>query len=145
MKVAALQAGDIDIIWNLPLDEVKKLTGRSGLRVESVPTGSWDAAIMNNLIPPFNDVRVRRAFNYAVDKRDLVDLDAVRPGRAHHQPDPAASPFFARDIVIRKADPAAARKLLAEAGHPNGLSMIPIICRSARPAANASASPSAAC
>lgn len=123
VKVAALRSGDLDIIWNLPLDEVKTLSADPGLRVESVATGSWDAAIMNNLIPPFNDVRVRRAFQLAVDKRDVVDLTLFGEGAPTISPIPPTSPFFARDIVIPKADPAAARKLLAEAGHPNGLSI----------------------
>jgi peptide/nickel transport system substrate-binding protein len=43
-KIAALQAGDIDIVWDLPLDQVKPLSGHADLRVESVPTASWDAA-----------------------------------------------------------------------------------------------------
>ena len=123
VKAAALQSGDIDVIWNLPLDQVKTLSADPGLHVESVATGSWDAAIMNNLIPPFNDARVRRAFQLAVDKRDVVDLVLFGEGAPTISPIPPISPFFASDIVISKADPAAARKLLAEAGHPNGLSV----------------------
>ena len=127
VKAAALKSGDIDIIWNLPLEQVKTLSADPDLRVESVATGSWDAAIMNNLIPPFNDVRVRRAFQLAVDKRDVVDLTLFGEGAPTISPIPPISPFFAKDIVIPKADPAAARKLLAEAGHPNGISIALIL------------------
>ena len=73
-RVAALQAGDVDVIWDLPPEQVKTLTANSNTRVESVPTPSWDGAIMNNAIPPFNDVRVRRAFHMAVDKNEVVEL-----------------------------------------------------------------------
>ena len=132
VKIAALQAGDIDIVWELPLDQVKQLSGQSGLRVESVPTASWDAAIMNNLIPPFNDVRVRRAFNIGLDKHDLVNLVLFGQGAPTISPIPPSHPFYAKDIVIGKADPAAARKLLAEAGHSNGIE-IPIIVPVGRP------------
>src|SRR6267154_6071167 len=59
VKIAALQAGDIDVIWDLPPDQVPKLKADTRLRVESVATASWDVAIMNNITPPFNDVRVR--------------------------------------------------------------------------------------
>src|SRR5580700_3160152 len=62
VKIAALQGGDIDVVWDLPLDQVKLLGGNAKIRADSVPTASWDAAIMNNVIPPFNDPRVRRAF-----------------------------------------------------------------------------------
>ena len=43
IKIAALKAGDIDILWDLPLDQVKALSAESNLRVESVATASWDA------------------------------------------------------------------------------------------------------
>jgi peptide/nickel transport system substrate-binding protein len=121
VKLDALRAGDVDIVWQIPLEQVKPLSADSKLRIDSVPTGSWDAAIMNNIIPPFNDERVRRAFNIAVDKRDVVELTLFGQGAPTISPIPPSSPFFAKDIEIPKADPAGARKLLAEAGHPNGL------------------------
>lgn len=121
VKISALRAGDIDVVWQLPLDQVKALSSDPALRVDSVATGSWDAAIMNNINPPFNDERVRRAFQLAVDKRDVVALTLFGQGAPTISPIPPSSPFYAHDIVIPKADPAAARKLLAEAGHPNGI------------------------
>ena len=121
VKVAALQAGDIDVVWDLPLDQVKALEGNPALRVDSVPTASWDGAIMNNLIPPFNDKRVRQAFHLAVDKADVVELTLFGQGVETISPIPPSHPFYARDIAVPKADPAAARKLLAEAGYPQGV------------------------
>ncbi len=125
-KIAALKAGDLDILWDLPLDQVKPLAAESNLKVESVATASWDAAIMNNIIPPFNDVRVRNAFHMAVDKADVVDLTLFGEGVPTISPIPPTHPFYAKDIQIPKADPDAARKLLAQAGYPNGLT-VPII------------------
>lgn len=121
VKVSALRAGDIDIVWQLPLDQVKALSSDPALRVESVATGSWDAVVMNNINPPFNDVRVRRAFQLGVDKRDVVALTLFGQGAPTISPIPPSSPFYAHDVIIPEADPTAARKLLAEAGHPNGL------------------------
>lgn len=132
VKLAALQSGDIDVVWDLPLDQVKSLAGRSGLRVDSVPTASWDAAIMNNLIPPFNDPRVRRAFNLAVDKADVVELTLFGQGVSTISPIPPTHPFYASDTPVPKADPPAARRLLAEAGHPGGV-RVPIIVPVGRP------------
>src|SRR4029077_2321688 len=74
VKIAALQAGDIDVVWDLPLEQVKTLSARPALRVDSVPAASWDGAILNNDIPPFNDKRVRQAFHLAVDKKEIVEL-----------------------------------------------------------------------
>ena len=132
VKVAALQAGDLDIVWDLPLDQVKQLDGQSGVRAESVATASWDGAVMNNLIPPFNDKRVRQAFNLAVDKADLVDLVLFGQGVPTISPIPPSHPFYAKDLVLPKTDPAAARKLLAQAGFPDGVK-VPIIVPVGRP------------
>ena len=126
-RIAALQAGDIDVIWDLPPEQVKTLSANPNTRVESVPTPSWDGAIMNNSIPPFNDVRVRRAFHMAVDKRDVVELVLFGQGTPTLSPIPPTHPFFNKDIPFEKADPAGARKLLAEAGYPQGVKVTLVV------------------
>jgi peptide/nickel transport system substrate-binding protein len=132
VKIAALQAGDLDILWDLPLEQVKPLSSAADLRVESVPTASWDGAILNNVIAPFNDKRVRQAFHLAVDKSDVVELTLFGQGVETISPIPPSHPFYAKDVVVPKADPVAARKLLAEAGYPNGIKL-PIIVPVGRP------------
>ena len=132
IKIAALQAGDIDIVWDLPLEQVKTLGGNPALRIDSVATSSWDGAVMNNAIPPFNDPRVRRAFHLAVDKKDVVELTLFGQGAETISPIPPSHPFYASGIATPKADPAAARKLLAEAGYPNGVK-VPIVVPVGRP------------
>ncbi|HTG26469.1 MAG TPA: ABC transporter substrate-binding protein, partial [Reyranella sp.] len=132
VKISALQAGDIEVLWDLPLEQVKTLSARPELRVDSVPTASWDGAILNNDIPPFNDKRVRQAFHLAVDKKEIVELTLFGQGVETISPIPPSHPFYAKDVVVPKADPAAARKLLAEAGHPNGIKL-PIILPVGRP------------
>jgi peptide/nickel transport system substrate-binding protein len=130
VRIAALQAGDLDVIWELPPEQVKPLADR-GIRVDSVPTASWDAAIMNNAIPPFNDPKVRKAFELAVDKRDVVELTLFGQGAPTHSPIPPSHPFFNKDVPVTKADPVAAKKLLAEAGHPNGVK-VPLVVPAGR-------------
>ncbi len=132
VKIAALEAGDIDVLWDLPLEQVKQLSARGDLRVDSVATASWDAAVMNNLNPPFNDPRVRLAFQMAVSKADVVELTLFGQGAPTISPIPPTHPFYAHDIAVPPADPAGARKLLAQAGHPNGIT-IPIIVPVGRP------------
>ncbi len=132
VKLAALQAGDLDVVWDLPLDQVAALKGNAAVRVDSVATSSWDGAVMNNLIPPFNDKRVRQAFHLAVDKADVVELTLFGQGVPTLSPIPPSHPFYAHDIAVPKTDPAAARKLLAEAGYPQGV-RVPIISPVGRP------------
>jgi ABC-type transport system substrate-binding protein len=82
---------------------------------------------------PFRDVRVRRAFMLAINRKkiaeDVIGLPYAKgfipPGIVGHRPDLAGVPF----------DPASARKLLAEAGYPNGkgLPALTITYREGRP------------
>ncbi|WP_158741963.1 ABC transporter substrate-binding protein [Acidisphaera sp. L21] len=131
-KLAALQSGELDVVWDLPLEQVKTLAARNDLRVESVPSGSWDAAIMNNLIPPFNNPLVRAAFQLGVDKADVVELTLFGQGAPTISMIPPTHPFYAKTVKIAATDPAAAKKMLAQAGYPNGVS-VPIIVPVGRP------------
>lgn len=132
VRVAALQAGDLDVIWDLPPDQVKPLQANSALRLESVPTASWDAAIMNNAIPPFNNPLVRKAFHVGIDKRDVIEIVLFGQGQPTHSPIPPNHPFFNKDVQVTKGDPAAARKLLAQAGHAQGVK-VPLVVPVGRP------------
>lgn len=132
VRIAGLQAGDIDAIWDLPPEQIQPLSQNKNLRVESVATASWDAAIMNNAIPPFDKPLVRRAFHVGVDKRDVIEIVLFGQGTPTHSPIPPNHPFFNKDIPLNKADPAAARRLLAQAGYPQGVK-VPLVVPVGRP------------
>ena len=76
---------------------------------------------MNEKIAPFNDVRVRHAFNYATNKQGIIDTVFLGQGA------PAVSlvpPFIDGALAGPTPypyNPEKARQLLAEAGYPNGL------------------------
>jgi peptide/nickel transport system substrate-binding protein len=133
VRVAALQAGDIDIVWDLGPENIRALKEVSAVRVESIPTATWDAAILNNAIKPFDDPRVRRAFHMAAPKQDVVQLVLFGEGAPTHSPIPPNHPFFNKDVPFQpKADVAGARALLAQAGYPRGIKL-PIIVPVGRP------------
>jgi peptide/nickel transport system substrate-binding protein len=118
-KVAALDAGDIDVLWNVPLESIEQLAAKPNIKVDESSTGTWDGLVMNNTKPPFDDARVRRAVLLAIDKEKLVKFAVFGHGAATHTPITPKSPFFNKEIGF-KTDIAAAKKLLAEAGVPNG-------------------------
>jgi peptide/nickel transport system substrate-binding protein len=132
VRIAALEAGDVDYVWDVPPEQVEKLKANPKLKVENAPAASWDGAILNNEIPPFNDVRVRKALHLAVAKPDLVKIVLFGFGMPTHSPVPPTHPSFDASIPITKADPAAARKLLAEAGYPQGIK-VPLVLPVGRP------------
>ena len=118
-QIAALESGQVDIIWQLPLESIEKVKKNPDIVVDAVPTSSWDALIMNGTHKPFDDVRVRQAVAAAIDKHALIEFTLFGNGTPTHTPVPPVSPFFNKDIPI-KTDIAKAKRLLAEAGYPNG-------------------------
>jgi dipeptide transport system substrate-binding protein len=70
---------------------------------------------------PFDDVRVRKAISMAIDKKAIIDAVYLSSGVAAKNPIPPSLWSYNDAVQDDPFDPAAARKLLAEAGHPNGL------------------------
>jgi peptide/nickel transport system substrate-binding protein len=118
-KIAALQAGDVDLLWNLPLESIDQVKGMSGIVVDEKPTATWDGFVLNNEIKPFNDMRVRQAMLKGVDKKQLAQFAVFGHGAPTHSPIPPNHRFFAKDIGFER-DVAGAKRLLAEAGYSDG-------------------------
>jgi len=115
-RAAALRVGEVDIIQAVPLDLVEVLAEAPGVQVRAAPGTRPVWMDMNVNRPPFDDRRVRRALNYAVDKGRIID--EVYDGRAFALPGPL-SPF--NNSVNEALDPypwhpEAAQSLLMEAG-----------------------------
>ncbi len=122
-RVAAMEAGDIDLMWNVPLESVDKLRQNPKITVDEVPTSTWDGLVMGNKVKPFDDVRVRRAILLALDKQQLMTFAVFGHGAPTHTPISPRHPYFNKQLSL-KPDVAAARKLLAEAGYPNGFKVV---------------------
>jgi dipeptide transport system substrate-binding protein len=76
----------------------------------------------NTTKKPFDDVRVRKALNMAVNKKAIIDAVYLSTGVAAKNPIPPSMWSYNDDIKDDPFDPAAAKKLLSEAGYPNGFS-----------------------
>lgn len=118
-KIAALRAGDIDLLWNVPLESIEQLEGVDGVVVDEKATATWDGIVLNNATRPFNDVRVRQAVLKALDKKQLAEFAVFGHGSPTHSPIPPNHSFF-NDGIGFEPDIEGARKLLAEAGYPDG-------------------------
>jgi peptide/nickel transport system substrate-binding protein len=79
-RAAAVRAGEMDIIQSVPLDLAEILADHPRVRVLEAPGTRPVWMDLNVNQPPFNDVRVRQALNYAVDKEGIIDK--VYGGRA---------------------------------------------------------------
>ncbi|MGQ7791228.1 ABC transporter substrate-binding protein [Faunimonas sp. B44] len=76
---------------------------------------------LNTTKPPFDDARVRRAINMAIDKDAIVEAVYQGAGIAAKNPVPPTIWSYNDQIRPYSYDPAGARRLLVEAGHPEGL------------------------
>ncbi|MGP1682655.1 MAG: ABC transporter substrate-binding protein, partial [Giesbergeria sp.] len=76
----------------------------------------------NTTKKPFDDVRVRKAINMAIDKKAIIDGVYLTTGVAAKNPIPPTMWSYNDAVKDDPFDPAAAKKLLAEAGFPNGFS-----------------------
>jgi dipeptide transport system substrate-binding protein len=75
----------------------------------------------NTTKKPFDDVRVRKAFNMAINKQAIIDAVYLSTGVAAINPIPPTMWSYNKTIKDDPYNPDAAKKLLAEAGYPNGL------------------------
>ena len=120
-RIAALRGGQIDINWDLPRVGIEVL--EQDPNVEVIRTRSPFVMTMSMWTdtPPFDDVRVRMAMKLVVDREAMVQL--VLGGRGQLGNDNPVAPWvrYAIDTPIRQRDVAEARRLLAEAGHADGL------------------------
>jgi peptide/nickel transport system substrate-binding protein len=121
--VNALQSGDIDFMENPPFDLMPVLEANPDIKVETLNKfGFQTLGRMNFLLPPFDNVKVRRAALLAMNQKDV--LDALVGNSKYYQVcgafficgTPLASEAGA-DALIKSGNLEAAKKALAESGY----------------------------
>jgi peptide/nickel transport system substrate-binding protein len=120
-RLAALQTGEVLAIMNVPPDAIDRLRANKDLEVRETLTSRYTFLYLQNDRPPFNDKRLRLAVNHALDKDQITRglfRGLAKPASAPMGP---ATAFFNRSLAPYPYDLARAKKLLAEAGYPNGL------------------------
>lgn len=120
--MVALETGEADAIMRVPPQDADRLDANPEIDVVYQDSVRSVYIGFNNLKAPFDDVRVRQALNYAVDKQAIVDslfLGAFTVADAPIVP----AVFGHASVGPYEHNPERARELLAEAGFPDGLSM----------------------
>ncbi len=74
-RLAAMLAGEIEIVKDVPIDDMERIEDSDEARIESVPSSrvNYVALVNNREGSIFEDQRVRQAFNYAVDVDAIID------------------------------------------------------------------------
>ena len=123
--LAALKAGDVDAsLFGLGPEHVADLKKDGRFQVVTGETTNDVIMAMNNSRKPFSDVRVRRAVTHAISKPEVVKLAMFGMGRVIGSNVDPLNPYFVDLANAVPHDPARAKKLLAEAGYPNGFDAV---------------------
>ncbi|WP_407703547.1 ABC transporter substrate-binding protein [Streptomyces triticagri] len=119
-SLAALQSGEVDLVTGLTPDAARQLSGYAGVELENHPGTRAAYLNLDTESGPLRDRRVRQALNHAVDVPLLID--AVLDGKAREVPAMVPHGTFGFDASVKpyRRSVRTARRLLAEAGHPDG-------------------------
>ncbi|MBO9126906.1 MULTISPECIES: ABC transporter substrate-binding protein [unclassified Rhizobium] len=120
-ETSALIAGDIDVISTIQPTEFLRIDGTDGLVGLRTPSGQFCNINFGCDTAPFNDARVRRAIALTVDREAMVGFVTEGFGTEGNDTPLNASYRFFKDVAKREKNIEEAKKLLAEAGFPNGL------------------------
>jgi glutathione transport system substrate-binding protein len=118
-RIAMLRSGEAQFIFPLPPESAELVAKDQKLEAVKTPSIVIHYVALNTLKKPFDDLRVRQALNYAVDKQAFIRI--VYNGYATPMDAPVAPgiAFYSKQGAW-PYDPAKAKKLLADAGYPNG-------------------------
>lgn len=120
VKVVALKTGDVDLIDNLPATEIDSLTNDPNFVFVSRPSTGYRSIYLNCESPPFNDVRLRQALAWAIDRDSMIRLATLGIGQPAYGPIAPSQWAFDPEFKPHTRDVGRAKALLAEAGLPGG-------------------------
>ncbi|AMJ63860.1 ABC transporter substrate-binding protein [Bosea sp. PAMC 26642] len=118
-RVLKLQAGEIDAALEIPLNQMQGLSRAGTIKTAVANVLRSDFVLMNTKKKPFDDVRVRQALNYAIDKEGLVKALLYGAGKVSNSPMPPMA-YADPDLKPYAHDIAKAKALLKEAGYADG-------------------------
>ena len=125
--VSALASKQVDGLYGADIVQLDALQKLPHVQMYQVTT-AYTATARMQPVKPFDDKRVRQAMRHAVDSNLILQIAHKGLGQAgeHHHVSPV-HPEYAKLPMVQR-DVAKAKKLLAEAGYPNGIDT-EIICR----------------
>ncbi|WP_368652654.1 ABC transporter substrate-binding protein [Ornithinibacillus sp. 4-3] len=118
-RVMALEAGEVDVIQQIPAQDLARLENVDGIEVVKEPSIGQRQFRFDVSKKPLSDVKVRQAISYAIDRATIIEK--VVPGIGY-LPTSAMPPVMPDYIDLGEIpyDPEKSKQLLTEAGYPDG-------------------------
>lgn len=118
-RVAALETGDVDVIHDFTPEDAERIRANHDLVLINPPSAGFIRFNMNTQRPPFNDIRVRQAMAYAID-RDAIAKQIFRGlAKVSRSLVPANATGYVEIYDVYRYNPEKAKQLLREAGVPD--------------------------
>ena len=121
-RVAALQVGDVDMIFVPPPDTIQILKKAGFSVIQGSVPHTWFICL-NMKHREMQDPRVRKAINMAIDKEGMAKRLLRGTAKVAHGLQTPGCPSYDPDFLDYEYNPKEAKRLLADAGYPNGFKM----------------------
>ncbi len=122
-RIEALLSGKAQIADNIPLEQIDRL--QSNRKIKLVSRAGTRVLFLTFRMdrPPFSDIRLRKAIELTIDREELVRRALHGKAEVASQLVPPQVAGYNPEITVPKVDRAQAKRLLAEAGFPDGISI----------------------
>jgi ABC-type transport system substrate-binding protein len=119
VRLTSLIKGDLTHVMTFPESQLPLIEGKPHIIIGEGEASTLTILVLNTRVAPFNDARVRRALQYAVDGKELIDKVYRGRGKEIEGLYPPWHPAFRKSqhLALIRPDPAKARELLKEAGY----------------------------
>jgi peptide/nickel transport system substrate-binding protein len=117
-QLVQLKGGTIDLAWNLEYDQIPNVDKTEGLSTITTPMFKQIYLAMNATVAPMDNLKVRQAVKSAIDTGGIIQATGGGVTELHSFVPKGMFSHYAGDPF--PFDPEKAKKLLAEAGHPDG-------------------------
>ncbi|MBV9734908.1 MAG: hypothetical protein JO209_03285 [Acidisphaera sp.] len=122
--IQRLLTGEADYLDALSVDELRQIQGDDKLRVEKAKIGRWYTLQFQVDKPPFNDIRLRKAIAYALDRDKINAITMGGQARISNGPIPSGVWWSSPDAIVYDREPARSKELLKQAGIAPGTRLV---------------------
>lgn len=121
-RLTNLKTGDVDMVYRPPAKDIASIKKDSSLVYKDTPSLDYAGIVLNTTTAPFNNVALRQAVAYAIDRNQILQTVAYGIGAVSNGPISPPMPAYDKSYVAFPLDLAKAKQKLQDGGMPNGFS-----------------------